>query len=196
LERAYSKLALVGQRQGTETHDHEWAWTLYHLCRICHALHRHDELADYTRRLTELSEKDKCPRRTQADGWLWLAVTQRASGKEREASRSFRRGMRLLKGLECCDTISADPAALYYEQGGEWKAALGVRDRELAAITKKGMLHRCCLVQIERCRLLAQAGQLIPDDIDKARRLAAQMRTPDWYLEKLARINPSERTAT
>ena len=41
---------------------------------------------------------------------------------------------------------------------------MGVRDRELAEITPKGMLHRMAQVQIERCRLLAKTPP--PEDWD------------------------------
>jgi hypothetical protein len=159
-EMAHRTLALTDQSETESTRIWHEAWGLYYLCRVCQPLGCMDELAGHASHMAELSEQATQLQRTQADGWLWLAFTQRASGKEKEASRSFRRGMRLLKGLESCDIISAHPTALYYEQGGDWKAALGVRNREFAAVTKKGMLHRCCQVQIERCRLLARAGEL------------------------------------
>ena len=96
--------------------------------------------------------------------------------------------MRLLKDLDRRDEISADPIAAYYELGGDWKAALGVRDRELADVTTRGMLHRSCLVQIERCWLLAHQGELTAYDLGKARESAALLRHPDWYLGKLGRV--------
>jgi tetratricopeptide (TPR) repeat protein len=188
-ELANRTLALADQSGSEETRTWHGAWTYFYLCRICYALGRMNELAAHARHLAELSETHTQLRRTQADGWIWFAVTRRAEGNEREASRSFRRGMRLLQGLETRDMICADPISRYYEVGGEWKAALGVRDRELAVITKRGMLHRCCQVQVERCRLLAQAGELTSEDLDKARLSAARLRIPGWHLEKLARIN-------
>ena len=57
--------------------------------------------------------------------------------------------MRYLKNLEVGDEICTEPIARYYELGSELKEALSVRDRELVAIAKKGMLHRSCRVQIE-----------------------------------------------
>jgi hypothetical protein len=99
--------------------------------------------------------------------------------------------MGLLDGLERRDSICPDGFAAYHELGGDLKAALGVRDRELAEITKKGMSHRGCQVRIERCRLLAKAGELTPADLDAVRLSAGQLRTPEWYLEKLDRIDPT-----
>ncbi len=188
---AHRTLALADGCKNAETQIWHGAWTLFYLCRICDALGRMDELAGHAGYMVELSEKHTQLRRTQADGWLWRAVTQRAKGQEREASRSFRQGMRLLKGLESCDTICADPISRYYEVGDDWKAAVQIRDRESAVITKKGMLHRRCLVQIERCRLLGQAGELTGGDMEKARQSAAFLRTPEWFLERLRRVVPT-----
>ena len=75
--------------------------------------------------------------------------------------------------------------AKYYEAGGDWQEALGVRDRELASVAKKGMLHRACQVQLERCRLLAKMGQLTAADLDAVRQSAEKLRTPKWCLDKL-----------
>jgi hypothetical protein len=93
-----------------------------------------------------------------------------------------------LRTVDVRDEICAEPIARYYELGGEVTEAIAVRDRELAAITKKGMLHRACCVQIERCRLLERVGNLTPADINYARQMADQQRVPGWYLERLGRF--------
>jgi hypothetical protein len=164
------------------------AWALFLLCRACHALDLRDELASHALYMVELSQKSNSLKRTLADAWLWRAVSQQSRGDEISASSSFHKGMRHLKDLDRHDEISADPTAAYYELRGDWKAALGVRDRELADVTTRGMLHRSCLVQIERCRLLSRAGELTASDLSKAREAAALLRHPDWYLGKLTRI--------
>ena len=69
------------------------------------------------------------------------------------------------------------------ESGGEPRKALGVRERELDEITRKGRLHRACLIKIERCRLLALLGELMTTDLDAARdsaRLLPPPRTGIW----------------
>ncbi len=164
------------------------AWTLFLLCRTCHALGLRDELANHALYMLELSQKSTGLKRTLADAWLWWAVCQQGRGDVKGASSSFHNGMRHLKALDRHDEISAGPTAVYYELRGDWKAALGVRDRELADVTPRGMLHRSCMVQIERCRLLSLAGELTDSDLDKAREAAVLLRHPDWYLGKLGRI--------
>jgi hypothetical protein len=165
-------------------------WVLFLLCDICNGLGLVDELAGHAEEMAELSEKRANLMRTRAKGWIWRAVAQRFMGDEQAARRSYLRGVGYLKTLDSRDEICADPMARYHELGGDWKSAVGARDGELAAIEKKGMLHRSCRVQIERCRLLSKAGELTPSDLDKARAAAAQMRVPEWYLEKLACIDP------
>ena len=186
-DRAQQFLALV---DGSDPGSRIWweCWVFFLLCGICDALGRVDELGGHAKDMAERSEKSTELMRTKASGWIWLAVAQRARGDERAAARSFHQGMHYLKDVAARDEICADAIARFYELGSDWKSALGVRDRELAVITKKGMLHRCCLVQIERCRLLARLGALTPTDISEAQQAAAKMQVPRWYLEKLARI--------
>jgi hypothetical protein len=164
------------------------AWALFLLCPACHALGRMDQLAGHAEDMIGRSKEYAQLDRTRASGWLWLAVTQRAKGDERASARSFHQGMRHLNGVNARDEICAEPVARYYELGTDWKAAVTVRDRELACIDDTGSLHRICRVQIERCRILAAAGSLTPADLDAARQAAAKMRFPDRYLERIGRI--------
>jgi len=188
---AYRTLALADRSRNAVTQSWHGAWALYRLCRVCDALQGVEELVASATRMMELSKKGPHLRRTQADASFWLAVSQLLLGKKPEASRFFHAGMRLLKGLESCETICAEPVARYHELAGDWKAAVSVRDRELAAATKKGMLHRGCKIHLERCRLLNQGGEITAADLSEARLLAAQLRHPEWFLERLARIAPS-----
>ena len=183
---AMQSLALVDQSTNAEIWN--CSWVLYQLCQICHVLGRVDELAGHAARMSELSAKNGQLRRTEADGWIWHAFARRTGGDERDASRSFRRGMRVLGKVEHRDYICANSTAAYYELSGDLKAALGVRDRELAEVTRKGMFHRICEVQLERCRLLTQSSRLAFADLGVARKSADQLRSPDWYLEKLDRF--------
>ncbi len=193
---AMRSVALADQARDARLRNWHGSWALYELCRICDALGRLDELADHASHLAELSEGHGQLRRARADVWIWRAVTRRAAGDERDASASFHRGMALLDGLERRDSICADPIARYYEMGGDLRAALGVRDRELAEITRKGRLHRACQISIERCRLLSREGDLKTSDLDAARHSAGQLRMPDRYLERLDRLDPTRRKET
>jgi hypothetical protein len=184
-------VALADRHRDAGLRNWHGSWALYLLCRICDAMGCLEELADHAEHMAELSEGHGHLQRARADAWIWRAVTRRAAGDERDASSSFHRGMALLDGLERRDSICADPIARYYELGGDLKAALGVRDRELAEMTRKGRLHRACLIQIERCRLLSRLGELKTNDLDTARHSASQLRIPDWYLERLDRLGPA-----
>lgn len=82
------------------------------------------------------------PWRTPVSGLRSLSNTH---GDEAAAAGSFRKGMRLLQHLDRRDEISADATAAYYESRGDWKAAAGVRDRQLADLTTKGTLHKISL---------------------------------------------------
>jgi hypothetical protein len=188
LDLAHQSLALADRSGDSNNRFWHGAWALFLLCEICHALGRLDEVAGHAADMEERSQKTNHLMRTRASAWIWHAVTQRAKGDERGASRSFHRGMHYLRGLDSREEICAEPIARYYEMGGELKEAVSVRDRELAAIAKKGTLHRSCRVQIERCRLLSRAGSLTPADLSDVRQAAAKLRVPDWYLERLARV--------
>jgi hypothetical protein len=181
-------LALTEQGRDPMSKAWEGAWILFRLCGICDALGHFDRLAVHAEDMRERSEGRSDLLRTRASALIWLAVAGRAAGDERAALRSFQQGTRWLKGLDSRDELCADALARYHELGGDLEAALGIRDRELAVVTRKGMIHRACRVEIERCRLLSRAGTLTPADVGKARDAAAKMRVPDWYLERLDRV--------
>jgi hypothetical protein len=189
-EKAQEFLAMVDR--GTKEDSIWWrCWVLFLLCQICDALSRVGELASYAQDMAKRSAMGGQLLRTRAAGWVWLAVTQRLTGKEQDAARSFLKGLGYLKEVKTRDEVCADAAAKYYALGRDWAGAIGVRDRELTAVAKNGMLHRCCLVQMERCRLLAQAGELSSADIEQAKQAIAKMRVPEWYLGNLAQIQSS-----
>ena len=182
---AHDRLAKIDRWGDSEDQIWHEVWSVWQLCHICNALGNFDELAAHTEIVGERSDKNPHLRRTKADASIWKALLFRKAGYERNAARSFHAGLRLLKGLEACDTFCADPMAKYYEAGGDWREALGVRDRELASVAKKGMLHRACQVHLERCRLLAQIGQLTSADLVATRQCAEKLRRPKWCLDKL-----------
>jgi hypothetical protein len=190
-DRAHQSLAMADQSGDESKRNWHGTWSLFILCEICDALGRLEQLAAHAQDMAERSESRSSLRRTRAAAYIWLAVVQRARGDEKAGSRAFHRGMRQLKDVDARDEICADAVAKYYEVGGDFNEAVGVRDRELAVITKKGMLHRACRAQLERCRLLSLAGALTADDLDRVREAANKLRTPDWHLEKLRRFEAS-----
>lgn len=164
------------------------SWTLYQLCRICDALGRRDELGDHADHMASLADRHPQLHRIRADARLWRAVADRLVGDERAASAAFHRGMAMLDGIDRRDSVCADPIARYYELAGDPRAAVGVRDRELAEVERKGQVHRVCEVHVERCRLLALLGELTPNDLDSARRSVANLRQPGRFLDRLNRL--------
>lgn len=187
-ELSYRSLARSEQCEDPWVKDWEVAWILFHLCGVCDALGRLDHLAALAEDLRDRSEKRSDLLRTRAAALLWLAVAARAAGDERAARRAFHQGTRQLQGLDSRDELCADALARYHDLGGDLAAAVEVRDRELAVVTRKGMLHRACRVAIDRCRLLSRAGALTAADLGIAREAAVRMRVPEWYLDRLARV--------
>jgi len=188
---AMQSLALIDQCPSTYTKTWHCAWALYQVCHICHMLGRTNELASYADQMAELSATNQQLSRTKADAHFWRAMTQCQRGDKRDASRSFRQGMRLLGNVEKRDSICANSIAAYREQEGELQAALGVRDRELVEVTQKGMFHRICQVQLERCRLLAKMDRITAADLQTARLCANQLLCPEWFLKKLDQFETS-----
>jgi hypothetical protein len=161
-------------------------WCLFLLCNICDALGLADELMEYAEEMVERSTGDSRLKRTLASGWIWRAVIHRTRGEERTASRAFHTGMRHLQNLSSAAEICADALVGYYTLGGDTKAALSIRDRELVAIAKKGMNHRSAVLHLERCKLLNQMGKLTSSDLDDARNAAAKLLHPEEYLQMLS----------
>lgn len=188
-DRAQHFQALVGRGRCSPWWQ---CWALFLLCKICNALEQVDFLADYAKEMVEKSQQGSQLVRTRAAGMIWLAVANRIRGKEREASRDFHEGMRYISNVSSRDEICADAISKYYELANDWKAAIAVRDRELSAISKKGMSHRCCVVEIELCRLRLREGNISDADFRKARIAAEKMRVPSWYLNQIVELEMSQ----
>ena len=181
-------LALLGRLANGQSRAWHTAWALDQHCQTCHALGKLDELEGHADHLAEVSIQRGNLLRTEAAAAIWKAVARRAKGDEKAASAAFHRGMALLEDLDRRDSICADGVAAYHEAAGDLRAAIGVRDRELAEVAKKGMLHRSCQIQIERCRLRKQAGQLTLDDLEAARTTAGKLRVPEWYRQRIGEL--------
>jgi hypothetical protein len=187
---AQRALALADQER--ESGSRAWwrAWFLFLLCEVCDALGKSDLLASHAEALAEISRRTANLRRTEAAGCCWQAVVERAAGKEQRAARLIRQAIALLRDLDTGNIICASPMARYYELAGDSRAAVGVCERALADLEKKGQLHRACQMHVERCRLLARMGALTSADLAGARQAAARLRAPQWFLAKLDRISP------
>jgi hypothetical protein len=185
---ALRALALADQLR--EPHNRVWwrAWFLFLLCEVCDALGKTDLLADHGGTLVELSRQTVHLRRTEAVGLCWQAVAERWAGKEQRATRLIHQALALLPDLDTGNIICAGPMARYHELANDLRAAVGVRERALADLERKGHLHRACQMHLERCRLLAQMGECTSADLATARQIAARLRVPQWFLDKLDRL--------
>jgi hypothetical protein len=190
-DQALRTLNLIDQWPVSE-HYRYWhtCWTHYGLCRICHAMGQIGELTAHAERMLELSPKRGNLRRTEADGLIWLAFSARARGDEPAGSRHFHRAVGILPELETRDTVVADSMAAYLESCGDFRTAVGVRERELAVAERKHMFHRACETHLHRCRLLGKLGELTPADIDAARAATRKLRDPGWFGAKIDQLDP------
>jgi hypothetical protein len=122
----------------------------------------------------------------------WRAVLERRAGNE-DAARRLLRGatsraarLKAVPGEPYYDALCA-----YHEQGGEPGAALTVRDQELTAVAGKGRLTHEVRCRLKRCRLLAEMGLPLEDDLRAAREAAARLRHPEKYVEEIDRLERS-----
>lgn len=191
--RDFALIALALTDRARESYMRCWhgSWALLELCGIAAAMGDIEAVGAHAEHMETLARNASGLRRAESAAWCWLAVAMRAAGDARGAGRCYHKGLRMLQELHRRHTNAADAVARYFELGGDLRAAIGVRDREIAELAQNGRFHRQCLMHIERCRLLARLGELTPPDLDAVRDLARRQRVPGWYLHKLDAIRPS-----
>jgi hypothetical protein len=119
----------------------------------------------------------------------WRALLERRAGNEDTARRLFRAATSRAARLKAVPGESYyDALCAYHEQGGESGAALTVRDQELKTLAGKGRLTHETRCRLKRCRLLAQMGLPLEDDLRAAREAAAKLRHPEQYFEEIDRL--------
>ena len=72
--------------------------------------------------------------------------------------------------------------------GNDPARALQARRRELSAIAGKGRLAYEMRCRVRVCRLLAQLGEPLADDLAAARAVASKLKDPQPHLDELKRI--------
>ncbi len=118
-----------------------------------------------------------------AEALAWRAVLARRAGDEPAAGHLFHRATARMGRLRRPPTRDYfDALCRYHETGGDLIRALHVRDRELAILKETGQLAYECRVRVERCRLLAQLGQLTEADRAAAREAARKLKRPEKWL--------------
>ena len=120
---------------------------------------------------------------------VWQALGARRDGREEQARRLFRQGTGQMSRLgQPPDDSYYDTLCAYHEQSGQLTAAWRVRERQLARTAGRGQLATEAECRLKRCRLLAQMGQPLDDEVGAARAAIARLREPGWYLAELERI--------
>ena len=120
---------------------------------------------------------------------LWRAICARRDGGADEARQLCRQGTAQMARLGQPPGESYyDALCAYHELGGDPGAALTVRDQELKVIAGKGRLTHEARCRLKRCRLLAQMGLPLEEDLRTAREVVAKLRHPEKYVEEIDRL--------
>jgi hypothetical protein len=192
-ESARLTLTMADEDVKRSTAEHHAAYAHCDLCEIAHRRQDWDALREWA------AEGEALARRTEehlkvAEFLLWQAFLARLEGDEEAASRRQRqalarsRRVKALPGTNFYNILSA-----FHERGGELERALAVRDLELKRLQDKGRLHDECRCRVKRCRLLAQMGRPLDEELAAAEQAARKLRDPAPHLAELERIARGER---
>jgi hypothetical protein len=189
---AVEEISLADSDPDRHTAMHHEVDTCKSLCRICHRQGDWQALEEYA-----VTGEDRARRLDYkyelAILLLWQAVCARHVGRDELARRLCRQGVGRMGRLgKPPDDSYFDSLAAFHELGGDFTAALEVRDRELAECHDKGQFAYEVECRLKRCRLLKRMGQLQSEDIAACRAAIAPLRAPDYYLAQLSQIAPRE----
>jgi hypothetical protein len=187
-DAALRMLAMTDEEPSRSTADHYALDAYADLCAIAFGLGDWQALAEWAAAGEETARRrDK--QLELAKFLAWRALLERRGGHEDVARRLFRAAVSRAARLKAVPGESFyDALAAYHEQGGEPGAALTVRDQELKGIAGKGRWTHEARCRLKRCRLLAQMGLPLADDLRAAREAAAQLRHPEKYVEEIDRL--------
>jgi hypothetical protein len=120
---------------------------------------------------------------------LWQAVVARHKGDEERARRLYRRATGRVSRLQMPpDRSFYDGLSGFHELGDEPAKALQARQAELKEIAGMGRFAYETRCRLRVCRLRAQLGEPLADDLAAARESARKLRHPEACLEELDRI--------
>jgi hypothetical protein len=172
-------------------HNAEW-YTIAahdHLCALCCARGDWDGVAGNAAAVEELAARVDQSQVNLAEALAWRAVLTRRAGDEQTAGHLFHRATARMGRLRRPPTRDYfDALCRYHEAGGDPARALRMRDRELEILKETGQLAYECRVRVERCRLLAQSGQLGEEDRAAAREAARKLKRPEKWLREIEAI--------
>jgi hypothetical protein len=120
---------------------------------------------------------------------LWQALVAQRHGDKGRAARLCRTAVSRKSRLQVpAYSGYYDALCHFHQEAGKLDKALRLRERQLQAITNKGMLGYEFKVLIKKCRLLGLLGKLQEIDLEAARQVARKLRSPGKYLEEIEQI--------
>ncbi|HKI36837.1 MAG TPA: hypothetical protein VKA46_33605 [Gemmataceae bacterium] len=181
-------LEMTDSERSPSTADHYALDAYADLCAVAFERGDWDGLAEWARAGEETARRrDK--QLELAKFLAWRALLERRDGNEDTARRLFRAATSRAARLKAVPGESYyDALCAYHEQGGDPGAALTTRDQELTTIAGKGRLTHETRCRLKRCRLLAQMGLPLDEDLRAAREVAGKLRQPEKYLEEVDRL--------
>jgi hypothetical protein len=187
-EASLRMLALTDAAPSRATADHYALDAYADLCAVAFAKGDWDGLSAWADAGAETARRrDK--QLELAKFLAWKALLERRAGNEDAARRLCRAAASRVARLKAVPGESYyDALAAFHEQGGDPGEALTVRDQELKRIAGKGRLAHEARCRVARCRLLAQTGLPLEDDLRAAREAAGKLRHPEKFLEEIDRI--------
>jgi hypothetical protein len=185
---ALEMLAMTDAEPGRSTADHYAMDAYADLCAVAFGRGDWDALAEWAAAGEETARRrDK--QLELAKFLAWRALLERRGGDEDLARRLLRSAAARAARLKAVPGESYyDAVCAYHEQGGEPGAALTVRDQELQAVAGKGRWTHETRCRLKRCRLLAQMGLPLDDDLRAAREAAGKLRHQEQYIEEIDRL--------
>jgi hypothetical protein len=160
-----------------------------HLCGLCQQMSDWEGVASHASAVEELAQRVDQSQINLAEALAWQALLARRAGDDLTAGKFFRQAIARMARLQRAPTREYFEAlCLYHEMGGDPARALRVRDRELETVLDRGQLAYECHIRVERCRLLAERGNLQDSDLTAARAAARTLKSPARYLERIERL--------
>jgi hypothetical protein len=191
---ALEMLAMTDAERVRSTADHYAADAYTDLCAVAFARGDWAALAEWAAAGEETARRGDKPLEL-AKFLAWRALLERRAGNDEMARRLFRSATSRVARLKAVPGESYyDALCAYHEQGGEPGAALTVRDQELRVIGGMGRLAHETRCRIKRCRLLAQMGLPLEEDLGAARAAAAKLRHPEKYIAEIDKIAAGKST--
>lgn len=192
LDWAQRSLSLVADRPDDVDAVHHSTFLYSALCRIHHR-RRDWESLDESSVLGEQAARKADNRMQLSECLLWQAVAARRAGNEDKARAIFQAATSRASRLRMAPGGGFhDPLCTYLELGGDRKAALASRLRQLELVEGRGQFHYETRCHIHGCRLRALLGELTPQHLTVARASAHRLRFPGRHLAELDKIAAGE----